>query len=230
MTEIARSLPAPRSTRLIARRPAEPRACLVCCAAVCLAAVAPLPAHALYKIVGPDGRVTYTDREPKPGEGRSMPLSERGTPLPEPALPAELEPAVRRFPVTLYTSANCPPCDEARRMLRQRGIPHVEKTVLTEEDRLAWPRIVGGPETPAITIGSQSLRGFSSDVWNQYLEAAGYPRESKLPPNYTFAPALPLVGPKVAEPATPPAVPDLPRSEVPRREPPQLPPTPGFRF
>ena len=39
------------------------------CAALALAMLA-LPSHALFKVVAPDGTVTYTDRPPAPSAGR----------------------------------------------------------------------------------------------------------------------------------------------------------------
>jgi hypothetical protein len=37
-------------------------------------------------------------------------------------------------------------------------------------------------------------------VWNSYLDAAGYPRDSRLPPSFAYAPATPLVA-RAAPPA-----------------------------
>ena len=38
-----------------------------------MAVLTALPAAALYKVVGPDGKVTYTDRPPAPASGRISP-------------------------------------------------------------------------------------------------------------------------------------------------------------
>jgi hypothetical protein len=85
-------------------------------------------AHALYKVVGPDGRITYTDRAPGVNEGRVSPLGGRTVPVVnEVVLPVELRQAATRYPVTLYTTSGvCEPCDAARAQLRQRGVPHRE--------------------------------------------------------------------------------------------------------
>ena len=37
-------------------------------------------------------------------------------------------------------------------------------------------------------LGAQVLRGFAADSWTQYLDAAGYPRESRLPSTYQYRP------------------------------------------
>jgi len=52
--------------------------------------------------------------------------------------------------------------------------------------------LTGGRDAPVLAIGTQQLRGLSPDTWNSYLDSAGYPRESKLPPGYAFASPSPL--------------------------------------
>ena len=98
-----------------------------------------------------------------------------------------------RYPVTFYTAPDCVPCGAARNMLSNRGIPFAEKTVTTSEDIEALKRLAGVPSLPFLTIGGQQLRGFAEAEWVQYLDAAGYPRTSQLPPGYARTPATPLV-------------------------------------
>ena len=153
---------------------------------------------AQYKLIGPDGKVTYTDREPTAAEGRVVPLGSRAAAQqPQAAdvdLPFELRQPTARYPVTLYTTANaCEPCNTARNMLRQRGIPFAERQVISAEDSDALEKLSGGREAPTLTIGAQTLRGFASEVWVSYLDAAGYPRDSKLPSTYAYRPATPIV-------------------------------------
>lgn len=172
-------------------------------------------AVAQYKVVGPDGSVTYTDRPPVASNVKVTPLGRSGAPAPAtPAvgLPAELRAVVQRHPVTLYTSNNCQPCDSGRRLLQQRGIPYTEKRVTTDEDAQALERIVGGLTVPAVTIGAQPLRGFAEADWISFLDAAGYPKENKLPRGWTPPEVTPVVertAPVTAAraPAPPPAEP-----------------------
>ena len=70
-------------------------------------ALAPLGAHALFKVIGPDGRVTYTDRAPQGNEGKVMPVSRETGRASDPALPFALRQVASRFPVTLYTMKDC---------------------------------------------------------------------------------------------------------------------------
>lgn len=192
-----------------------------------------LPAHALFKVVGPDGRITYTDRPPAASVGRQVPLGSN-TPLSDAAvalasLPLELRQVVNRFPVTLYTSTECAPCENARRLLQGRGVPFTERQVINEDDAEALNRITGGRSVPSATIGSQALRGFAEGDWQSYLDAAGYPRESRLPRNYQQPAATPLVERKpetTRQPAAPAAA-----AQEPVATPPSTPPSPtGIRF
>lgn len=150
-----------------------------------------------YKVIGPDGKVTYTDRPPvTAAPGKVTALGSRETvaiPSGDAALPLELRQAAARYPVTLYVvSGACEPCEAARQLLRQRGIPFSEKQVVSAEDGEALERLSGGRDAPTLSIGSQTLRGLASEVWSSYLDAAGYPRESRLPANYQYPPATPL--------------------------------------
>ncbi|WP_298831243.1 glutaredoxin family protein [uncultured Piscinibacter sp.] len=190
MTSSPRHLP--RSTLL--------RAALF--AAACLAAG---PGFALYKVVGPDGKVTYTDRPPAASAGRISPMNNiTGVVESSPALPAELREAASRYPVTIYTIANgCEPCEAGRALLRRRGIPYVERQVINAEDGDAFQKLTGGRDAPVLAIGAQQLKGLSPDTWNSYLDSAGYPRESRLPPGYAFASPQPLIERQAPVPAQP---------------------------
>jgi glutaredoxin len=159
-----------------------------------LAATVPL-AHAQYKVIGSDGKVTYTDRAPNTGDGRVTALGARAqADAVEPELPFELRQVASKYPVTLYTTTGvCDACSAGRQLLRQRGIPYTERQAVTSEDVDALEKLSGGRDAPTLTIGSQVVRGLAHDTWNQYLDAAGYPRESKLPPGYQPRPIAPVV-------------------------------------
>lgn len=186
------------------------------------------PAMAQYKVVNPDGSVSYTDRPPVTSNVRITPLSRTGAQAPagpDMALPSELRAAVQRHPVTLYTTAECGPCDSGRRQLQQRGVPYSEKRIVTEDDAAALQRLVGGRTVPALTIGAQPLRGWSEADWGSYLDAAGYPRESKLPKGWPVAEATPLVERAAASGA--PAAAPAARPPAPAPAPVAAPPAPG---
>jgi glutaredoxin len=164
-----------------------------------VALVAAMPAHAQYKVIGADGKVTYTDRQPAQSDGKVTALNARNAPPAvaandNSALPLELRQSIARYPVTLYSvSGACEPCSSARALLKQRGIPYAEKQVVSPEDSDALEKISGGRDAPTLSIGAQTLRGLAPEVWNSYLDAAGYPRASQLPPTYQYSAATPIV-------------------------------------
>ena len=185
-------------------------------------------AQPVYRIVGPDGKVTFSDKPP--AEPKAKLTSAAGTSgggTGSSSLPFELRQVAQKYPVTLYTGENCGPCQSARSMLTTRGVPFSEKTVSTVEDSQALQRLSGENSLPFATIGSQQLKGFSDSEWTQFLNAAGYPSASVLPSTYRQPAATSLV--VIA--AAPPTVTAPPRAaaQVPQSTPAATNPS-GIRF
>lgn len=173
--------------------PAFTRHTLALLALACVT-VGGLSAHAqpVYRIVGPDGKVTFSDKPP-PDAKPATALSGAGRPSDnKPALPYALQQIAAKYPVTLYSSNGCGPCDAGRTLLTQRGVPFTEKTVNTNEDLTAFGRISKENALPLLMIGGQAVKGYSDSEWSSYLDAAGYPKQSTLPASYKPAPAEPL--------------------------------------
>lgn len=177
-------------------------------------------AQQVYRIVGPDGKITFSDQPPPPASNAKVTSSTAnasGGAAASTSLPFELRQIASKYPVTLYTGENCGPCVSARSMLTTRGVPFTEKTVITAEDSQALQRISGDNALPFATIGGQQLKGFSDSEWTQFLNAAGYPAASVLPANYRQAPATPLVAvttaPSAAPNAAAPARPAAPTAQ-----------------
>lgn len=217
-------------------------------AAACglLALLAAGAAPAQYKVVGPDGRITYTDRatETTAQAVSVQPLraAQQATADAAPrtvvaaataALPYELRQVAERFPVTLYTRSGCPVCDRGRGALRARGIPYAERTVDSDLDAQALQRTEGVMELPLLRIGAQQLRGYAEAEWVSYLDAAGYPKTSRLPAGWQGWEPQPLAGERRQADASrvPPAPPAAPAPAEPARLPPSLESAPpGIRF
>jgi glutaredoxin len=165
-------------------------------------------AQQLYRIVGPDGRVTFSDQPPPPSANAKV-TTGRGGSFSESAgnatLPFELRNVVQRFPVTLYTGKDCAPCNSGRNLLQNRGVPFTERTVESTEDADSLKRLSGDTSLPFATIGGQQLKGFSDLEWSQFLDAAGYPKTSALPPSYRNPAPAPLVARAAPAPAPAPA-------------------------
>lgn len=185
-----------------------------------------LPAQALYKVVGPDGKVTYTDRPAVGTENKVQSVGTGGSVANDVALPFDLRQAAQRYPVTLYVAPDCSPCDAGRQFLRQRGIPFSEKLVSTADDSNALQRLTGATGLPSLTVGAQVVRGWQREDWASYLDAAGYPKESRLPASFPQGKAEPLTEAKQAAPAPAPAQ----RQPAPAPEPAPAPPPSGIRF
>ena len=153
-------------------------------------------AQPVYRVVGPDGRVTFSDKplveaKAKGTSGAGASGSSSGSA--SNALPFELRQVAQKYPVTLYLGDNCGPCQTAKTLLLSRGVPFTEKTVNSNDDVQALVRLSGENSLPFATIGGQQLKGFSDAEWTQFLNAAGYPVASVLPASYRQPAATPLV-------------------------------------
>lgn len=184
------------------------------------------PASAqLYKWVGPDGKVNYSDKPPPP----SVKLLEKKS-LSESAdvanLPYELSLAVAQNPVTLYTASSCAPCNDGRNLLKNSGIPFSEKTVSSNEDIEKLRQTGGDSRLPLLLIGSSKYHGFESAEWKSALGSAGYPASNRLPKDYRY-PAAEPAAPAAVQPSKEPA-PATPRRPAP--PPPKPKPDSDFRF
>lgn len=130
----------------------------------------------IYQWTDEQGRVQYSDRPPPINTPAQEKRVFSGSPDDTPGY------VVRRasedFPVTLYTSADCgTPCDNARDLLKGRGVPFTEKVLATADDGKAFETVFGtAPLVPAATVGRQQLKGFSAGSWNSLLDLAGYPK------------------------------------------------------
>ena len=187
-----------------------------------LAGFSPTDARAqqIYRIVGPDGRMTFSDKPPLDPNARASAASvaPAAPSTGDSALPFELRQVASRYPVMFYSGPGCAPCTAGRAMLTSRGIPFTEKTITTNEDIDSLRRITGIPTLPVLTIGEQQFQGYSEVEWVKFLDAAGYPKTSQLPAGYTTPPATPLVvaqQPQVpaGQPAPAPAASPTPATE-----------------
>lgn len=161
-------------------------------------------AQTVYRIVGQDGSVTFSDKPPVAAakvtaqgpNGRAVDVHPQNG-----NLPYALRQIVARYPVTLYSSAGCVPCNAGRLMLQGRGIPYTEYAISADEDVEALQRLSGDKSLPFLTIGGQKIKGYSEAEWTQFLNAANYPATSLLPGNFRYLPASPLVNTQKVAPA-----------------------------
>ena len=100
---------------------------LLLTSAALLGASAVAQAQVVYRIVGPDGKVTFSDKPPSADQGK---VAATGVGAAGAAsatnLPFELRQVVAKYPVVLYTSSDCAPCGAGRSLLTSRGVPFNE--------------------------------------------------------------------------------------------------------
>jgi glutaredoxin len=154
--------------------------------ALSLMMTAPL-AQAAYKWIGPDGKVTYSDLPP-PSEGKLLKAPAGiivATPEPAGSLPYALKQSVNKYPVTLFSTAECAGCKLAREVLAKRGIPYTEKSIATAADIEQMKKLGFAEATlPSILVGKEKAVGFEAAAYDRLFDAAGYPRTSILPSTY----------------------------------------------
>ena len=195
-------------------------------------------AQGVYRIIGPEGKVSFSDQ---PAPAASPSSRSAGAPASTNSaaaqLPFELRQINSRFPVTLYSSRDCAPCNSGRNLLNARGIPYTEKTVDTPQDSDALKRLSGEMSLPFLTIGGQQIKGYSDTEWTKFLDAAGYPKQSALPSSYRRpapSPIVELASEQSGAPsASPPRAPDQGRAASTPAEVPVAPPAQnpaGIRF
>ncbi len=152
----------------------------------------------MYKWVDEKGVVQYSDRPPATQTKVELKSYSGGDANVE--LPFALAAAIKNNPVTIYTTSQCEPCAQALSMLRARGVPYTEKTVLTAEDHAVLKRVGGKELLPLITIGRNKLSGFEANGWNAALTAATYPEQSVLPVAFRYAQAESAAAPRPSAP------------------------------
>lgn len=171
---------------------------LIAGGALLLLGVAGLHAQTVYRIVGPDGKVTFSDKPPAESANATA-RAASGKPAAAVrsdganSLPFELRQVVAKYPVSLYSSTGCAPCTSGRLLLQARGVPFTEYLINSANDVEALQRLSGASSLPFLTIGGQKIKGFSEAEWTQFLNAANYPAASKLPTTYRNAEPKPLV-------------------------------------
>jgi hypothetical protein len=156
----------------------------------------------LYRWVDKTGKVHYGD-EPPAQASLVESLQFHDEAATGSNLPYETRRAQQNFPVTLYVGDGCgEPCEEARDLLTKRGIPFVEKKLVTKEEIDAFKQASGGDGAPGLAVGRTYVNGFNAYRWNSELDIAGYPKTApyrSLPAQAVPAAASPVV------PANPPA-------------------------
>jgi glutaredoxin len=155
---------------------------LILQAMVVLAVASVAHAQTVYKSIGPDGRVVYSDHPPAHGKiAKTMTFAVLPS-SPVPALPKQSSnhsapsappPTPDPSPpetdgVVLYSATWCGYCKGAKIYLAHQGIPYNEIDIDTDNGRAAFDAN-GHGGVPLLVQGSRSIRGFTAQGYDAFF-------------------------------------------------------------
>jgi glutaredoxin len=151
-----------------------------------LVCAATAQADTLYKVVGPDGKITYTDRPA--AEGKSVTALEfasaPSSPLPDSVLKyqADLQKSMQNRLAqaskiessgtpTLFIATWCGYCTRAKAYLKGKGIGFREYDIDTAEGGRAYFEAGGRKGVPLLVAGDKRQQGFSEGSYDKFFAA-----------------------------------------------------------
>ena len=128
------------------------------------------PARAeIYKVIGADGKVSYTDKEPPRDSGKTEKLKIQ-TYAGTPAVSA-YNGSVKR--VTILSAQWCGVCTRAKAYMNSRKIAFEEWDIDKSEYALTKMNQLGAKGVPVILVGKQKMVGFSAETLEGMIKNAG---------------------------------------------------------
>lgn len=165
------------------------------------AASTSLAAASLYQWKDAQGRTVYSDQPPPADIRNAQQKAFKGSVI-EIGESYATKSAREKYPITLYASACGIPCDQARQLLTQRGVPFSSKDPqASPEAQAELQKLTGRLSVPVLVVGSDRVDGFEAGQWQAALDHAGYPKSAP-PGSKPAAAAAPTAAPAPA-PATP---------------------------
>ena len=136
-------------------------------------------ADSIYRSLGPDGRVTYSDQPPTTGKVQKVYSFDNlpASPVPEATqryreglesgMKQRLaDQAVPAGGTRLYSAAWCGYCRQAKAYLGQKGIRYQEIDIDSAAGREDFARSGGGGGIPLLLHNGQRVRGFTSTAYD----------------------------------------------------------------
>lgn len=155
------------------------------------AASTSLGAAQLYQWKDAQGRMVYSDQPAPPSIKHVEQKSFKGN-LIETGESYATRTAREKYPITLYANACGAPCDQARQLLTERGVPFSGKDPqASPEAQAELKKLTGQTRVPVLFVGNEKIDGFESSQWHAALDRAGYPKSAKPVATTAEAPAAP---------------------------------------
>jgi glutaredoxin len=149
--------------------------------AASLLAIAAASAQTVYKSVGPDGKIVYSDHAPTTGRlEKTMKFELASSALPASAAsymeqfrkthPAGAAPAAAGKGVTLYSAVWCGYCKQAKAWLGARGVAYNNVDIDAPGGMAALAQASGGSTgVPVLVVDGKKMTGFSSGAYDAAL-------------------------------------------------------------
>ncbi len=167
-----------------------------------VAASTHLVAAQLYQWKDAQGRMVYSDQPPPSSVKDAQQKSFKGNYV-EVGEAYASRLAREKYPVTLYTSACGAPCDQARQLLVDRGVPFSSRDPQSSPEAQAeLHKLTGRLSVPVLKVGDEKIDGYETSQWQAALDRAGYPKSA--PPGSRPPPAANPAPPPAANPESPP--------------------------
>ena len=135
-------------------------------------------AQTVYKSVGPDGKIVYSDQPPTAGHlQKTMKFELASSALPASAAsymeqfrkthPAGAAPAVAGKGVTLYSAVWCGYCKQAKAWLGAHGVAYNNIDIDAPGGMAALAQASGGSTgVPVLVVDGKTMTGFSSSAYD----------------------------------------------------------------
>ena len=131
----------------------------------------------VYRYVDGDGRVVYSDRAPDAGARDVQRKRVSANTISTSELPLVVQQASERYPVTLFTFACGPACENAQALLNRRGVPYATVQVDEAQGQQRLQAVAGELSAPVLQVGDKLIaKGWNESRWNALLDQAGYPK------------------------------------------------------